>query len=117
MRRTVDAAGEPIEMLMGIPNEEGDALLRASIAAARRAAARSEVEADRVPLAQSATIWAERMFERGRDDGAPEALAEASEALGLEALAAGAANDAVRARAAELRARLGEPRPRWRDGR
>jgi len=117
LRRTVDAAGEPIEMMMGIPNEVGDELLRASIVAARRAAERAASETDRIPLAQSATIWAERMFERDRDDGALEALIEASAALGLEPLAADPDPDQVRARAADLRARLGEPRPRWRDGR
>jgi tetratricopeptide (TPR) repeat protein len=117
LRRTVDAAGEPIEMMMGIPNEEGDALLRASLVAARRAAERAASEADRIPLAQSSTIWAERMFERKLDDGAIEALAEASAALGLEPLAADAGPDEVRTRATDLRARLGEPRPRWRDGR
>lgn len=117
LRRTVDAAGEPIEMLMGVPNEEGDALLRASIVAARRAAARATTEEDRIPLAQSSTIWAERMFERGRDDGAAEAIAEASATLGLEPLPAGAGPDLIQTRTAELRSRLGEPRPRWRDGR
>ncbi|MFO1050634.1 MAG: hypothetical protein U1F36_00300 [Planctomycetota bacterium] len=117
MRDTVDAGGKPIRMLLGLPTEEGDVILRASIAAGRRAAARAKDDTDRHPLAQSDTIWAERMLERGRSDGVAEALAEATALLHMEPPAKDADVDAQKAVAAHLRSQLGEARPRLRPGR
>jgi len=116
-RRTVDAGGNPITMPMGLPNAEGDRYLLASIEVGRVAAARAQAREDKVPLAQSLTIWAERGFERGDNKGVREALAEAAPLLGLPPPAADAGDDALRACAAQLRSQLGEARPRWRDGR
>ena len=116
-RTTVDAAGNEIVMPMGRPTDEGDAWLRASIEAARRAAARARDDTDREPLAQSATIQAERLLERGRLDGVREALAEAATAMGRDAPAADADEAALRALAAQFRNRLGPARPRLREGR
>ncbi len=116
-RETVDAAGNPIRMPMGLPTEEGDAYLRASIAAGRRAAERAKTDDDKHPLAQADTIWAERMLQRGRSDGVAEALAEAAPLMGVAAPADDADVDALRAVAATLRAVLGEARPKLRPGR
>jgi hypothetical protein len=115
MRDTVDAEGKPIRMLLGLPDEEGDACLLAALALARRALPTSEE--DRKVIAQADTIWAERMLERGRLDGVAEALAEAAPLCALAPPAPGADLPALRAKAAELRALLGEARPRWRLGR
>lgn len=114
---TVDAAGNKIVMPMGLPTDEGDEWLRASIEAGRRAVQRARTDADKQPLAQSDTIWAERMFERGKLDGVQAALVEAAPLQGLEPPAADADEAALRALAAQLRERLGEARPRQRDGR
>jgi hypothetical protein len=115
MRRTVDAKGEPIEVLLGLPCAEGDALLAAAVQCARRA--QRHAGADLTTLAQCDTIWAERMLERGRLDGVREALAEAAPILGFPAPAEDADADALRAAAAQLRAELGEAAPRARAGR
>ncbi len=116
-RTTVDAAGEPITMPMGLPTAEGDGYLAQSIAAGRRAAARAATEADKLPLAQSLTIAAERELERGRTDGVQPLLADAAAQLGLDAPPADAGEAVLRALTAQLRARLGEARPRFRPGR
>lgn len=116
-KETVDAGGNKITMPMGLPTDEGDTWLRASIEAGRRAAARAKTDADKLPLAQSCTIWAERMFERHRLDGVQPALAEAALQLGLEPPPADADEAALRALAAKLRQQLGEARPRLREGR
>src|SRR5262245_48778474 len=116
-RRTVDAGGNPITLPMGLPNPEGDRYLLASIEAGRVAAKRAQSRDDKVPLAQSLTIWAERGFERGDQKGVREALAEAAPLLDLPAPAAGADDAALRALTEQLRSQLGEARPRWRDGR
>lgn len=116
-RKTVDAAGNEITMPMGRPTEEGDAWLHAAIESARRAVARSAAEADRQPLAQSDTIQAERLLERGRLDGVREALAEAAATMGWTAPAADADEAALRALAEQFRSRLGPARPRLREGR
>jgi hypothetical protein len=117
MRDTVDAGGLPIRMLLGLPNEEGDAYLLRSIGLARRALPRITSAEDRKSVAQAETIWAERNLERGRSEGVAEALAEASAQMGLPALPSGADRATLEARAAELRGLLGEARPRWRAGR
>jgi hypothetical protein len=114
-RDTVDAGGNRIRMPMGRPTESGDAYLAAARAIARRA--RDPGDADRIALAQTHAIWAERMLDRDRDDGVAEALAEAAALLGMQPPAAGADRDALRAGAAALRSRLGEARPRYRAGR
>lgn len=58
------------------------------------------------------------MLERGRLDGVAEALAEAAPLCGLApVLGGGADTAALRAKAAELRALLGEARQRWWAGR
>ena len=114
---TVDASGNPIRMRMGLPTSEGDAYLRASIAAGRRALSNAHTDEDRQAVAQADTIWAERMLERERLDGVHEALAEAAALLGLVPPERAADARALRAAAAELRSRLGEARPRQRVGR
>ncbi|HEX5054428.1 MAG TPA: hypothetical protein VFZ65_21800 [Planctomycetota bacterium] len=116
-RETVDAAGNKITMPMGLPTADGDTWLLASIEAGRRAAARAKTDADKQPLAQSDTIWAERALQRGTLDGVRAALAEAAPLLGLEPPADGAGEAALRALAAELRQHLGEARPHFREGR
>jgi len=117
MRVTVDAAGKPIRMQLGLPDEEGDAYLRSSIAVARGALFRATSEEDRKSIAQADTIWAERMLERERLDGVAEALVEAATLCDLAPPAPDADIAALRAKAAELRGLLGEARPRWRAGR
>ncbi len=117
MRQTVDAAGEPIRMLMGLPNDEGDGCLRASIALLRGVKSRLVSDEDKVALAQADTTWAERNLERNRSDGVAEALREAAQLLGVDVPAADADTAALGRTAALLRARLGEARPRWRMGR
>jgi hypothetical protein len=116
-RMTVDAAGQPIRMLMGLPNDEGDGYLRNSLAVLRRVKDRLSSEEDRKALAQSDTIWAERQLERNRTEDVAQALTEAATMLGQTAPAADADVAALRASAAELRKLLGEARPRWRMGR
>jgi hypothetical protein len=116
-RKTVDAGGSEITMMMGMPTEEGDAWLAAAIEAGRRAAARARTDDDKLPLAQSATIVAERLLERGRLDGVREALAEAAAAMGWDAPANDASEDELRACAAKFRNQLGPARPRLREGR
>lgn len=117
MRDTVDAAGKPIRMPMGLATDEGDAYLQRSLAAARRVAALVATPEDHQVLAQSATIAAERDLERHRLAAVPGYLAEAAQALGLTPPPAGADVAALTAFAAQLRKRLGEARPRQRDGR
>lgn len=115
-RETVDAAGQKIRMLMGQPNREGDAYLRASIRLLRQVKDRLSTEGDKKALAQADTIWAERQLERGRETGVLEALREAAELLDQDAPASSDRDELVRV-AARLRSELGEARPRWRDGR
>jgi hypothetical protein len=118
MRETVDAEGAPITMMLGLPNEAGDALLRASIDAALRAVDRApDDQFARRTLAQSATIWAERMFERGRNDEVRPMLELAARQLDREVPGADATESSWRALARSLREDLGEARPRWREGR
>src|SRR5262245_5971962 len=117
MRDTVDAEGKPIRMMLGLPDEEGDGCLRASVALARRALPLATSEEDRKSVAQADTIWAERMLERDRLDGVAESLAEAAPLCGLAPPAPGGDVSTLRAKAAELRGLLGEARPRWRAGR
>jgi tetratricopeptide (TPR) repeat protein len=114
MRDTVDAAGKPIRMLMGMPDEEGDMYLERALVLARRALPFAQSDEDEKALSQAATIKAERLLERGRLDGVRAALAEAAPLLGAEAPAPEAD---LRALAARFRAQLGEARPRWRAGR
>ncbi|MFM1874207.1 MAG: hypothetical protein RL398_3629 [Planctomycetota bacterium] len=117
MRDTVDAGGKPIRMELGLPNDEGDQYLRRSIEILRRVRDRLTDDADQIALAQADTIWAERNLERGRDEGVAEALAEAAELLEMAGPAADGGVEVWRATATALRQRLGEARPRWRDGR
>jgi tetratricopeptide (TPR) repeat protein len=116
-RKTVDAAGNEITMLMGRPTGEGDEWLRASIEAGRRAVARARTDADNLPLAQSDTIQAERLLERGRLDGVREALAEAATTMGWAVPAAEADETTLRACVEQFRSHLGPARPRLREGR
>ncbi|HLQ39259.1 MAG TPA: hypothetical protein VK348_15730 [Planctomycetota bacterium] len=116
-RGTVDAGGNRIRMPMGLPTDDGDRYLRASIAVARRVLQFTRSDADKMVLAQSDTICAERMLERNRLDGVAEALAEAAPLLGQQAPPAGADVVALAAAAARLRELLGEARPRLREGR
>lgn len=116
-RPTIDAGGDAITMPMGLPTELGDAYLEASIVAGRRAAARAPSASDRLPLAQSLTIFAERQFERGRPEGVRDALAEAAPLLEVAPPAPDAPEPALRALCAQLRERLGPARPREREGR
>ncbi|MFO1078308.1 MAG: hypothetical protein U1E73_11360 [Planctomycetota bacterium] len=117
LRDTVDAGGNPIRMLLGLPNDEGDGYLRAALALLRRKKALLQTADDKKALAQADTIWAERNLERGRDDGVREALAEAAELLDRPGPAAAADRAALGAVAGDLRSLLGEARPRWRQGR
>jgi len=116
-RDTVDAGGKPIRMAMGLPTDEGDAYLRASIAAARRVLPFVATDEDRSMLAQSDTIWAERMLERNRLDDVQGTLTEAASLLGQQAPPADADTAMLRKIAVRLRALLGEARPRQREGR
>jgi len=116
-KRTVDAAGNPITMPMGRPTEEGDAYLQRSMRAAARAGAGAATAEDRVVVAQSPTVWAERMLERGQLTGVHAALRAAADVFGLPPPAADADAAQLRTLATELRSRLGEARPRQRPGR
>lgn len=127
-RETVDAGGKPIRMRMGLPTPAGDSYLRASIAAARRALRHGDTPENRRPLAQSATIWAERMLQRLDGPGTARArevwleearrgLAEAAPLLDLEPPAPASGRDALAELARALRAKLGPARPRLRAGR
>ncbi|MCA8944564.1 MAG: hypothetical protein KDB80_18540 [Planctomycetes bacterium] len=127
-RETVDAGGQPIRMEMGLPTVEGDDYLRASIAAGRRALAYGDTPDNHLPLAQSATIWAERMLQRlDRDptsaqktawlDEARNGLAEAAPLLRYDAPEPDADAAMLAELAGLLRELLGPPRPRLRAGR
>ena len=116
-RETVDASFRPIRIPIGLPTEEGDRYLAASIDAARRAPWPAGAAPDPRPLAQAATIRAERLLERGRRDGVREALAAAAPYLGAEPPPADASAEELRAFAARLRTALGPARPRERPGR
>jgi hypothetical protein len=116
-RSTVDAAGQPIRMLMGLPNDEGDGYLRNALAILRRVKDRLTTEEDRTSFAQTATTWAERQLERNRTDDVATSLNEAATMLGKTPPAAADDLAALRACATELRTGLGEARPRWRMGR
>ncbi|MBZ0153228.1 MAG: hypothetical protein K8J09_17020, partial [Planctomycetes bacterium] len=83
-RDTVDAAGRPIRMPLGVPNDEGDAYLLRALHLLRARRARLASEEDRITLAQCDTIWVERQFERGRREGVVAALGEAAEVIGVE---------------------------------
>jgi hypothetical protein len=116
---TVDAAGKPIRMPMGLPTELGDRYLAAAIVAGERAfAAAAADELARTACAQALTIHAERQLRRGRSDGVAASLARARHVLGMwSATAAIDDTAAYAADVAELRQRLGPARPRQRDGR
>jgi len=127
-RETVDAGGKPIRMPMGLPTAAGDTYLRASIEAARRALRHGDTPENRHPLAQSATIWAERMLQRLAGSGsdrdratwleqARKELTEAAPLLDFEAPAADADRAALTELAKKLRKKLGPARPRLRPGR
>ncbi|HEV8111144.1 MAG TPA: hypothetical protein VGR31_00060 [Planctomycetota bacterium] len=96
---------------------EGDRYLRVSIDAARRAVAVSDDEENRRALAQSLTILAERLLERGDAGEARRWLAEAAPLLGETAPSANDDTEALKGLAAKLRTALGEARPRFRPGR
>jgi hypothetical protein len=121
---TVDASGKPILMPMGLPTELGDRYLADAVTAARRAAAAAEAgdagQAERMSLAQSLVISAERQLVRGRSDGIAALVDEAARLLATELAPSPAADADVaawRAWLQPLRARLGPARPRQRDGR
>jgi hypothetical protein len=121
---TVDASGKAITMPMGLPTELGDRYLADAVTAARRAAAAAEAgdagQAERMSLAQSLVISAERQLVRGRSDGIAALVDEAARVLATELAPPPAADADVaawRAWLQPLRARLGPARPRMRDGR
>ena len=116
---TVDAAGNPIRALMGLPTELGDTLLAHAIEAGARAAASADADDEiRTVHAQALVIFAERELLRDRTAGVAAALGTAATALGLEVAPSPDADAAtLRALAASLRERLGPARPRQRDGR
>ena len=124
-RDSVDAAGEPMRQVMGLPWEQGDAYLEASIVAGRRALivarrgapALASSEAVWKPLAQSCTIRAERQLELGRLQGVQAALAEAAALFGFDAPPPDADEPSLRELAGRLRIVLGEARPHLRPGR
>jgi tetratricopeptide (TPR) repeat protein len=116
-RETVDASGKKIRMPMGLPTEEGDVQLRASIAAARHAVKLGDTPENRQPLAQSLTIWGERMLDRDRPADARDALLEAARLMDVDASNAATDEAALRDLAVRLRAVLGDARPRYRPGR
>ena len=118
---TVDAKGQPMRAMVGLPTELGDVYLRQAITAGARAIeAPDGGDAARTVFAQAQTIFAERELLRGRTDGVAEALRAAAATLGLERLVV-LADDAdaatLAAAASDLRARLGPARPRLREGR
>ncbi|MCA8978110.1 MAG: hypothetical protein KDC98_25510, partial [Planctomycetes bacterium] len=117
MRDTVDAGGEPIRMLLGLPNAEGDEYLRRSLQLLRAVADRLETAEDKKALAQSATIQAERNLERDILDGVHAALTTAAAMLDRDPPPEAADAAMLRTVAATFRAELGEARPRWRNGR
>lgn len=96
---------------------EGDRYLRISIEAARRALAIGDTVENRRPLAQSATIFAERLLERGSVTEARGFLAEAAPLLDERAPAADASPAELTELAKNLRGRLGAARPAFRRGR
>ncbi|MEZ5967021.1 MAG: hypothetical protein R3F56_24495 [Planctomycetota bacterium] len=116
-KETVDAGGNKITMPMGLPTEEGDRYLRESMAAAARARAKAQSVDERHVVAQAPAIWAERMLERGRLDGVREAVATAAAVLDMDVPEENASEATLRSISAQLRARLGEARPRARPGR
>lgn len=119
-KETVDAGGKPIRDKVGLPTPRGDEWLRDAVAIARRAQRPNPADTDaeaKTVLAQACTITAERQIERGRTDGVQQALAEAANVLGAAPPAAAATAGELRQKAAELRAQLGAPRPRFREGR
>ncbi len=113
-RETVDAGGKPIRMLMGLPTEEGDVYLKASIAAARRARAATDTDETRRTLAQSLTIWGERMLDRKRALDGKDALIEAAEVMSLDKPSDPTDPKALTDVAASLRFLLGDARPKLR---
>jgi hypothetical protein len=116
-RDGVDAVGNPIRQVTGLPWAEGDLYLERAIEAGRRALALATDDVDRKPLAQACTILAERRLELGRLDDVAPALAEAAAVQGLDPPTPGADEAALRELARRLRAALGEARPRLRPGR
>ena len=118
---TVDAAGNPIRMPMGLPTELGDHYLADAVASGRRAfAAAGSGELERQALAQALLITAERQLQRGRTDGVRAAAHEVATVLGLELAPdpeEAADGKALRAWLQPLRTALGPARPRQRDGR
>ena len=113
-----DAGGEVAgEVVVVGGDDEGAA------AGGELAQARGEVVGNRVPR----VVGDERqLVEReppdrreavGRLEGVAECLAEAAPLCGIAPPEPGADSAALRAKAAELRALLGEARPRWRAGR
>lgn len=121
MADTVDAAGLPIRMEMGLPTRLGDRYLAAAIATGERAAnAAGAGDEERRVLAQALTIRAERELVRGRTDGVEAALRRAAKVLNVELPGpprGGSRIDALRALVRPLRERLGPARPRMREGR
>jgi hypothetical protein len=77
---------------------------------------RARTDADKQPLAQSQTIWAERMFVRKKLDGVRLALTEAAPLLGLPVPTSNDEAPLVEL-ATKLRRELGDARPRLREGR
>ena len=123
-RETVDAFGEPIRMLMGLPTELGDRYLAQAVTAGRRATLHGD--ADPKPLAQALTIRAERELDRlarGAEDAevrlevVRSCLREAAPLYEVPVPRATADRDALAQSAAALREKLGPARPRFREGR
>jgi tetratricopeptide (TPR) repeat protein len=116
-RETVDASGNAIRMPMGLPTEEGDSYLSASVAAAKAAVSLVASEDSRRALAQALTITAERMLERGRAEDARQPLVEAARLLEVETAELTSDPNTIATLAQKMRTRLGPARPRFRPGR
>lgn len=116
-RELARADGSRVKERVQLPNEEGDRYMKAAIEAAKRVRAFGDTPELRRPLAQCATIWAERALLNGRLDEARRGLELAAPLQGFEAPSASADSAALTALAAKLRAELGEARPVNRPGR
>lgn len=110
-----DGTNEEVEV--SLPTKDGDVYLAHSLEAARRLLKLGDTPAHKRPLAQAATVTAERALERGELVLARTSLAEAAPLLGFEPPAANADAAALNALALQLRAQLGEARPIFRPGR
>ena len=120
MADSVDAAGEPMRAMIGLPTELGDRYLHAAIVAGESAVrSATATEEDRQVLAQALTVHAERQLLREQSEGVRDLLTRAAAVLAMTVPqpADDDGLDALRAMSAPLRERLGPARPRLREGR